>query len=302
MIKRLFIVFFCIVGIMSASKACDACGCAASGIGIGLMTDYRSNFIRISYLDTRFRSNPDHAHYNSSDVFSRVDLSFRYTFEKLPKVRLVGHIPYGYNKRTNDDTESSLSGLSDIQVLVNYVLFNKMSPSGNSSYYIEGGGGFTLPTGKYDAKLIDKNLPDNFNLGNGSLGYIVQLNAVANFEQFGIVANSDYQLNSNTKEGYHFGNQFSNQLTAFREFPIGSKVKLIPNVGLLYEDIASDKYSNGNRVPETGGNGLFFSSAINFKTDKWLAGVSYSLPIAQSYSGGSIDAGQKLAVHISFLF
>jgi hypothetical protein len=302
MIKRIFVVFCFTVACISTTRACDVCGCAASGIGIGLMTDYRSNFIRLSYFDSHFSSNPEHGHLNSSDVFTRMSFSFRYSFKKLPKLKVIGEVPYGFNFRNDSGTETSIKGFSDTRLIVNYTLLNTMAKNMKTAFYLEAGGGLSLPTGKYNADIVfDENLPENFNIGNGSLGYIFQMNAVLSHDKYGLLINTNYQLNSHTKEGYHFGNQLSSQLAAFREFPVG-EFALIPNAGLLYERISSNAYKNGNTVPETGGEGLFFSSAINVKTEKWLAGVSYSLPIDHHYSGGAVDAGGKLAAHISYLF
>lgn len=299
MIKRIFFAFcFAIVSISAVS----ACGCSASGIGIGLMTDYRSNFIRLSYLENRFSSNLERGHSEFSDVFSRMNFSFRYSFRKLPKLRFTGTIPYGYNFREESGVETSFNGFSDARFVVNYAFLNTMSESMTTSLYLEAGGGVSLPTGKYNSDIkFEDNLPENFNIGNGSLGYIFQMNAVLSYNKYGLLINNNYQMNSGTKQGYHFGNQFSSQLTAFREIKI-STFAIIPNVGLLYEQLASDEYSNGNRVPETGGKGFFISSAINYKTERWLAGFSYSLPMAQDYSNGVIDAGRKVSIHISYLF
>ena len=302
MIKRIFVLFSFTITCISTAFACDGCGCSASDLGVGLMTDYRRNFIRLSYFDSRFSSNHEHGLHNSSDIFMRMSFSFRFSFRKLPKLKLIGEIPYGLNFRNTNSIKTSIKGIADSKFLINYTLLNNKAINSHTSFYLEAGSGLSLPTGKYNSDLIlAENLPENFNIGNGSLGYILQMNAVLSHKQSGLLINSNYQWNSNTKKGYHFGNQFSSQLSGFREFPIG-KLTLIPNLGLMYEHISSNAYKNGNTVPETGAEGLFISSAMNFKTNKYLTGLSYSLPIAQHYSGGTIDAGRKLAVHFSYFF
>lgn len=302
MIKRIFVLFCFAIACIPDVRACDACGCSAGSFGIGLMTDYRNNFVRLSYFDTHFNSNPEYGHHNFSDVFARISFSFRFSFKKLPKLKLIGELPYGVNIRNDNVMKSSMSGFSDTRLVANYTVLNTKSKNMKTAFYLEAGGGVSFPTGKYATDIVsEENLPVNFNIGNGSLGYLLQMNAVFSHNKYGLLINTNHQLNSHTKEGYHFGNQFISQLTTFREFPIG-KFGIIPNLGLLYERISSNVYKNGNKVPETGGEGLFFSSAINFKTEKWLAGVSYSLPIDQHYSSGVIDAGRKLAVHLSYLF
>ena len=301
MIKKIFfIVFFGLLWSTGSLLACDACGCSASNIGVGLMTDYRSNFIRLGYFRTRYKSNSEHDH-SGSDVFNQIDLSFRYAIGKKKKLWLTAHTPYNINVRSNESENLSVAGLSDIRLIASYVVLNNVLVGKASTLYLEAGGGLNLPTGKYDANLHDRNLPENFNLGRGNLGYIIQVNTLLNLPSFGLMLNSNYQLNSDTKSGYHFGNQLNTQVIGFKEFAF-NKFKIIPNAGLSFESITSDQYSNGKDVPETGGTGLFLSSALNFKTEKWLAGFSYSAPLTQQYSQNAVIAKERIALHFSFIF
>jgi len=214
---------------------------------------------------------------------------------------LTAHVPYNINLRNSESDELSLKGLSDIRLMANYVILKNAAIGQVSTLYLEAGAGMNLPTGKYDENLHERNLPENFNLGRGNLGYIVQVNAILGLPNFGFMLNSNYQLNSNTKSGYHFGNQFNTQVVGFKEFTI-NKFKLIPNTGLSFESIAADAYANGKAVPETGGEGLFLSSALNFKTEKWLAGISYAAPLIQQYAQSAVNAKERMALHFSFIF
>jgi hypothetical protein len=83
----------------SRLQACDACGCAAGYSGIGLMSKYKGNFVRRSYVDLRYHDNPEHANSNSQDYFSQVGLSFRYAFAKAPQLRFNAYAPYGFSSR-----------------------------------------------------------------------------------------------------------------------------------------------------------------------------------------------------------
>jgi len=301
MIKRIFfIVFFGWLCSTGSLLACDACGCSASNIGIGLMTDYRSNFIRLGYFRTRYKSNSEHE-YAGSDIFTQVDISLRYAIGKNKKLWLTAHVPYSINVRNSESEKLSVQGLSDIRLIANYVVLNNIAVGEASTLYLETGAGMNLPTGEYDEKLHERNLPENFNLGRGNLGYIAQVNAVLGLPDFGLMLNSNYQLNSNTQSGYHFGNQFNAQIVGFKEFMV-NKFKLIPNAGLSFESITDDAYANRKTVPETGGEGLFLSSALNFKTEKWLAGISYAAPLIQQYSQKAVTAKERIVLHFSFIF
>ncbi|MFT4567323.1 MAG: hypothetical protein ACI9FN_002289 [Saprospiraceae bacterium] len=279
---------------------CNACSCSTSYWGSGLITDYRSNFYRVSYFNSKYKSSPEHD-ILTSDRFSQVDLSFRYAIGKDNRIRVMAHVPYSINTRVEDGKTLSVKGLSDIRIIANYVAIDNIVISDKTKLNLEVGGGLSLPSGKYNAKLRNENLPENFNIGKGTLGYIFQLNAVLNLGKNGIVLNQSYQVNSDTKSGYHFGNTYNTQITAFREIE-AKGFKLIPNLGLGIEGTSKDRYANGNNVPETGGKGLFLSPSINFKNENWLAGFTYSVPLAQEYAQGIVKAKSKIACYFSYFF
>ena len=148
---------------------------------------------------------------------------------------------------------------------------------------------------------MEHNLPDNFNLGKGSYGYIFQFNSLLSISKYGFLLSSNYQWNANSNSGYHFGNEFSSKVSVFREWNL-NKWSLILNIGLLAESIDRNKHENGNYVPETGGRGLFIDTGLNFRTEKWMAGISFSEPIIQHYSNDVVDARYRTTTHISYLF
>jgi hypothetical protein len=155
--------------------------------------------------------------------------------------------------------------------------------------------------GEFDENIHDKNLPLHFNPGRGALAFISQLNVVVTREKSGMVISQNYQWNMDSKSGYHFGNQLNAQMTAFREYPL-KKISLIPNVGLGFEHVAADSYANEKAVADTGGRATFFSSSINIKTEKWLAGFSYATPLTQQYATSDLDIKGRIACQLSFIF
>ncbi len=301
MIKKLvFIVFSCFVlGIMSAN-ACDVCGAGANNMGIGLLTNFRSNFIRMGYFQSSFTSNFEHD-YSVKDRFEQIDLTIRYSLGKNNRWKAMASLPFGKNSRTTHDENQIERGMADCRFNVNYVLLNNLKVGENAMLYVEAGTGLSIPTGKFDSSIHDRNLPENFNIGRGALGYIFQLNSVLSNGKNGVVLSANYQINSATETGYRYGNQLTSQLTLFRELPL-KQLKLIPNLGLNFEKITKDKYTNNNTVPGTGGNGLFLSSSVNIKTEKWLTGFSYAIPLADKYSDSEVKAKGRIVCHVSYLF
>jgi len=265
---------------------------------MGLLTDYRSNFLKLGYNYSPFQSQSKRG-YQLKDEFHQMDLSCRYTLKN--KVRLAALLPVGYKSRTIADAHQSEQGLGDLQINAAYVLLENKALKWNTNLYLEAGLGISLPTAKYDDDIHDKDLPRNFNMGTGALGYSFQSNAVWTYKTYGLVANAFYQLNTETQAGYKFGNQFSTRLTAFNSLDWG-KLQWIPNVGLGYEIIGKDRFSNNNTVTDSGGKGLLFYAGLNVKSNRFLTSASYALPLVEEYGDGSTDIQGRISFQISYLF
>lgn len=279
------------------AQACDVCG--SSGVGIGLLTDYKSNFVRLSYFYTSFEATPQ-VGYRVSDRFHQANLSVRYGIGD--KVRLFADLPVQSNWRYSalEKTPQQQTGLGDAQLLGYYVPYNR-SLGAQSNLYWEIGGGFSFPTGAYDPDLHDRNLPENFNTGRGSMGYLAQTNAILTIRQWGVVANLRYQHNGPTSKGYRFGDTWMAQGTVFYEVPV-KNIQLVPNLGVGLEQMLGDQYANGKEVLGTKATGCFLSAAFNVKTANWVAGVVAALPIYQHYGQGDIQLMGRLSCQFSYLF
>ncbi|MFK7807973.1 MAG: hypothetical protein AB8F74_09265 [Saprospiraceae bacterium] len=290
---------FCCVALPSVTAySCDVCGSNIGNTGIGLLTDYRSNFLRLNYNLNPFESSTERG-YLIKDDFHQVDLSLRYAV--TDRIRLMAQVPYASKSRSVQEETLTEQGLGDISINANYIFLENQSFLWNTKLHVEAGLGVSLPTGRFDAKLHDRNLPESFNLGNGALGYNAQANVVWTYNSAGLVLNIFHQVNTETDSGYRFGNPSSLRLTAFKAWNKGN-LQWIPNLGLGLEQLSSDRYARGSNVPNTGGKGLFLSTGINIQTQKWLAGLSYALPVADDFAVEATTVKGRINGQISFLF
>ncbi|MEM1320086.1 MAG: hypothetical protein AAGG75_07490 [Bacteroidota bacterium] len=286
--------------LLPLSQACDACGCSIGGGGIGLMPAYKSNFIGLGWQMARFSGATDFAS-RLHDDFQVLELSARYHLNA--RLKLLFFQPYRINTRHFiEGSTRSIQGLSDPRIMASYTLFRDVALGEQSSLFFELGAGLKLPVGKYDPNIHANDLPENFNIGNGSLGYLLQSNLVITIQKAGIVLATNYQHNSKSRSDYQFGHQLNNQLILFWEQSLGENLQLIPNAGLQAEWIGTDHYANGMEVHGTGGKGLFANAGINLKNDTWLFGISYSQPLHSNYSNGEVSAEGRLSCQLSYLF
>ena len=282
-----------------SSVACDACGCSISGNGMGMLTAFRNNFIGIGWQQTSFHGDPNHGD-GAKDYLHTVELSVRYHFTDRLKVLL--NQPFRINQRSIEGETRSISGISDTRIVASYTFLNRKKIGKNARIFFELGGGLKLPVGKYDADLHETDLPENFNIGNGSWGYIVQPNLVLNHKNTGLVIGGLYQYFGKTSEGYRFGSQLSTQVLAFHSFKLSEKIKLLPNAGLNAEWITEDRFANEKTVTGTGGQGVFATAGINLKSNNFIMGVAYAQPISQDYSHGEVTAKGRISCQFSYIF
>lgn len=281
------------------ATACDACGCSIGGNGIGLLSNYRANYIGIGWQLAQFNSAPGHG-LGSEDQFHTLELSLRYHLST--RFKLLAYQPYRINRRLNSDQSlQQLSGISDTRIMGAYTLVKDVS-LGSTNFFWEIGAGLKIPVGTYNSRIHDLNLPENFNIGNGSWAYLFQSNLVISHRQLGLVFNGSYQHHSPSRSDYQFGHQWTGQLLLFAEASLRNQLQIVPNAGLALERITTDNHANRNPVSGTGGSGTFLSSGINVKAGNWIIGAAAALPIDQSYSHGEVDARPRLTTQVLFTF
>lgn len=280
--------------------ACDACGCGIGGGGFGLLSVYRNNFVGLNYGRLPFRSRLTSGEYTGTeDVFHQLELQARY--EPLRGVRLDAFLPYNYNSRVSPDGDEALSGLGDARLGAAYILAdNRAIGEQGGSWYWELGGLVSLPTGTYDADILDNRfLPDNFNLGRGALGYGGQTALVFSTGRYGLALNARHVRYGKSGRFYRFGSETTVGAQVFGQFSYDPHWKIIPFAGGSFEDTAANTTVDNLPVHGTGGRAWLASVGVNIRYDDLTLGLRASQPINQDFSNGLAEAG--LATNLTFL-
>ena len=284
---------------MTASVySCDACGCSISGYGMGMFSAFHNNFFGLNWQLSKFESTSGHG--NSTDYFNTVEISGQYFLSD--KFKILFNQPFRINRRVSGNSTNGLNGISDTRIVGSYSFFKNESISENLKIFFDLGAGIKIPVGNYNSHLHDLNLPENFNIGNGSWGLVFQPNAVLSYNETGVVISAVFQYYTKSSSKYKFGNQLSTQLLFYWSTDIFESLRITPFAGLNSEMVGEDIYANGNPVPNTGGLGTYLTTGTNLKTGDWLIGLSYLNPIAVNYSSGSVNAGSRVSFQLSYIF
>lgn len=267
-------------------KACDICGCAAGTNYLGVLPQFDRNLAGLRFQYSR-ALHPN-GNYNTNDKSSQVLEDRFYTTESWLRYYLTDswqlfvNVPYGINQRVETNRITTIQGIGDIRLNLNYTLINfgdSITRDWKNLLLI--GAGASLPTGKYqqrdDAQLM---LPALFQIGMGAFSYQLNLNHTIRYRTWGINTSGIYRFRGENELRHDFGDHasFSSTLFYWGELKGGY---YMPNMGISYDHFATD-YQFEAKKPETGGTIWNFNIGIDLYLGNFLISAFAQLPVAQN--------------------
>lgn len=289
-------------------RACDVCGGSGSSQNLGILPQFKKHFIGLQYQYRSFSSvypalseqKPaaySEEHYNTAQLWGRYVVSKR--------LQLFAFVPYQYNRRLKDGTNTDMNGISDISVLANAVVFKTEDSSESEwKHVLLAGGGIKLPTGSYKGiTALDRLGLPNMQPGSGAWDVIVNLNYTLRYDNTGINADAVYTITTANGDDYKYGNRLGTAVSGFYWLQAG-RVSIMPQVGFRYEYVLHD-YDNYSRKwlnEQTGGSLSWATAGTQAYYGKMGFQLSYGIPVAQHYGAGNITAKHRADAGLFFLF
>jgi hypothetical protein len=275
---------------------CDACGCSASGGGMGFSSMLNQNFVGVRYM---------YQSYRSRDIFNNspwVDENFNtvQAWARIPvfkNFQVSALVPYHFNNRTPSTGKETIEGIGDITVLGLYTVYQTHKDSTVFVHTLQAGAGVKAPTGKYNS-ANNGSVNPSFQLGTGSWDYMLAAEYVIKHKKWGLNTMLNYTIKTENDENYKFGNQFNYGSTLFYVFD-KSKVTLVPQAGIAGEVYATNK-QYGEDVINTKGDVIFGRAGLEAGAGKFSLGVNAMLPINQNLTGGRVESNYRLAINLNY--
>lgn len=290
-----------------SGHACDVCGCSLGGSYFGILPQFNKNFVGLRWSQAKFNAHMNHhseylGEEFSNDTYSKVELWGRFYVSK--KIQVFAFVPYAYNDMNGTEQVLKASGLADVTLLSNIMLFNTGEDKKKKfKHTLVAGGGIKLPTGSHDLEDQGKLVNPNFQLGTGSTDFLLSTVYTLRYQKVGLNSELGYKINTRNSNDYLFGNQFhaSGQFFYWQNV---KAFKFLPNTGLYYE--TADHHKAGNIVQSnTGGSALLFTSGLETYYNNFSIGVNYKYPLAQEFNSddiSTIKSKQRWMISLTYNF
>ncbi|WP_421894978.1 hypothetical protein [Marinoscillum sp.] len=306
MTKQL-LLFMAAVMLTFSGQACDVCGCSLSGLYFGFLPNQNAHFVGVKYSHASFSAFIDNDGYYfedeySEDTYQRYDLMGRFSLGDRFQVRYL--MPYMINNMEGSHQTVHSEGFGDPMVILYYSPFNTGSDfSGAFMHSLSVGAGLKVPLGEFDKADNGELVNRNFQLGSGSLDYVLSANYTIRRGNMGVSSETSLKLNSTNAHAYRFGNQFNLSANTFYYFEM-KKVSLVPFAGLYYE--IADRHKNHQIIEaNTGGSSLLSTFGVQLFAGRVTTSIQYQVPLMQAFNTddfAEIEGGNRLTAGLYYSF
>ncbi len=301
--KKIIIIILLSIS-FSTIQACEICGCGLGNYYVGLLPQFKHNFLGLRYQYRQFHTvMADNPSQFSRDYYTTAELWGGWNIGR--KWQLLAILPVNFIHQVSDDGVTDRKGLGDIALMANYKLWEKNGLSSNGKrlqQQIWIGGGIKIPTGQFNIDATDPALVSIANTQTGSASVDYMINGMYNLQinKWGVNTSLSYKLNSANKDKYSFGDKFTANSTVSYKVQKGNST-FMPNAGLQFENTSPNQL-NKETIAATGGH--VFSTAIglewNFK--KITIGANWQKPISQNLSDRQTTLTYRAMAHLTYSF
>lgn len=303
--KRGFIILLIFVlGFGFKAMSCAICGCGGGNLYLGLLPDFKYQFFGLRFQSAQYHTQlvSDPSQYSTNDYHS-IELWGGVRLGR--KFQVLAFMPYYMNKQVDDDGTTYTHGLGDITVMGQYLIFksSKSATKNAISQQLWLGGGIKLPTGPFNAQVLDSNttVADiNAQIGTGSVDFLINGMYNISIRNFGISVTANYKINTVNGQQYKYGNKFQSNLIAFYRLG-GTQTTITPNIGVGYENVAINKLESKS-VQFTGSQVMTAIAGIEFDFGKVGIGINGQIPLAQNFAEGQTKMKYNAMMHLTYQF
>ncbi len=278
-----------------STYACDICGCSVSNYNPFQFPHLAKNYVGLSYLNRHYRLHGEdgsHAeqYVNTLLLSVQVNAGKKFQFTVL--------VPYQFTRLKMEGNNRQLNGIGDVSLLGSWKVWNKLTKTSRQAIMI--GAGVKLPTGSYHPMESNKLQEQNFNVGSGSVDYIINGSYRLGLRQWVLNVSSSYKYNTTNKEQFRYGDVINSSLILGKRYE-PKNVAFLPYIQTSWEKQLQDATKHILQQ-HSGGHVLSAGIGLDVNTKRFTAGIAFMNPINQNLALGSIKASATTSAHVAISF
>ena len=273
------------------AAACDACGGGGVYNGFGFMPLADRPIVGLNYRQLTFTHPAGNWNAESAVLTDRF-LSGTATvlWMPIPRLRMVGSVPFRHHTRTESLQSTVLSGVGDLRLDADWNAWES-----GASFWVRLGGGVSAPTGTYMARDASfKQLPPSFQLGRGAWGGSARIAVAGAPDAWTFIATGETSVWGSNEQGYRAGllNRLGAQ--AFRRMT-GKQRTWLPQAGFHWESWQADR-ERGSLLMATAGSRFVGRAGVTLQRASQLIHVAAEWPLAQDVASDAPSLGGTLEI------
>lgn len=288
------------------AHACDICGCGPAGNYIGLLPEFSSKIIGLRYGQNQIQDHlaPDGttSYLTNRESYRNMEIWGGWTIKE--RFRLMAQLPFIDMAQENQMQKIRKTGMGDAQLQMYYRPLHTRGAIGKKKNKLLVndlwvGAGAKLPTGKYASGQAQEEASNLLQLGTGSLDFTLTAMYDLRLQDAGINIVTQYKINTRNADHYFYGNKLTSSTQLYYKFAAHGQLKIVPHVGLAYENSASD-LNDGYKVFASGGYLLMGSSGIEVQWKNLAFGGNYRPVLSQRLAHSTMRSGSRVMLHVAW--
>jgi len=286
----LLVVSFLLV--LNQGNACDVCGGAVNNTGGDGIPGIFSNYLGLnssfrSFTSTHLTLFESEIPMKSQEQFMSYGINGRYS--PIRRLQFLVNVPVSVVQKQLDEDKRVTSGLSDVTMRVNYLLFDRQNDSTKTFFNLFLGSSIKAPTGRSSFRENeDYFFHRNMLPGSGTLDFGIHMNLLLRKKDNGCTIDGSAMIRGTASNSYNFGNLYSGRISGFRFVNI-KKSKLMVDLGMEFTVNSQDRYLISNSSDKyTGGWMLSPSFRMNYFLKDLIFSITAQRPISQNLADGQV--------------
>lgn len=287
--KKLLLLVLSVTGFYAAS-ACDICGAGAGSYNPFLNPQLSRHYFSATYVHRCYHTLSDEG-IAGREYYNSLVLGGQFTVGK--RIQLIASLPYQFNTLRNQYGDKKIAGAGDISLLLNYKLLDREVNQFRHTVLI--GGGIKLASAAYHPTT--KAESENFQLGTGSMDYLLNGIYRLGFGNWIFNAVGTYKYNMENRDGYRYGDVLTGALTVARRIEVKG-YSIAPWLQFSMESHMKDA-DNHVLQQHSGGHVCYSGGGVDVSRNKITIGAAAQFSPNQNLAAGMIKVKPSFTTHIS---